>query len=163
MLAKPVIQSLIHGGEQVSAGFLQIWVCAKDLSLLSRRALPLWVSKNISEESLLASLGSNKVETSGFMPADRGWAFGVAGAGLVGKFWNILCCSNWAFCKVSSSNSYSSSKCSVCCRISWGVKFTLKWQNYSFNESPQGPEINWNIFSSSGGSFNILFYPVPNF
>ena len=42
------------------------------------------------------SLSSNKGETSGFMPAGRGGAIGAAGARLVGKFWNILCCSNWA-------------------------------------------------------------------
>ena len=129
-------ESLCCRGERLSTDFLQIRVCAKDLSLLSRRALPVLVSKNILGESLLESLGSNKGETSGFVPAGRGGAFGAAGAGLVGKFWNILCCSNWVFYKVSSSNSYLSSKCSVCCRILWGLEFTLKWQNYSFNLSP---------------------------
>ena len=59
------------------------------------------------------------------MPVGRGGAFGVAGAGLIGKFWSILCCSNWAFCKVSSSNSYSCNKCSICCWISGGLE--LPW------------------------------------
>ena len=72
------------------------------------------------------------------MPAGRGGAFGAAGARIIGKFWNILCCSNWAFCKVLSFNLYSCNKCSVCCQILGGLEFTLKWQNYSFNESPWG-------------------------
>ena len=33
---------------------------------------------------------------------------------------------------------YSCNKCSVCCQILGGLEFTLKWQNYSFNESPIG-------------------------
>ena len=71
------------------------------------------------------SLGSSKGETFGFMPVGSGGAFGAAGEGLVGKFWNILHCSNWAFCKVSSSNSYSCNKCSVCCQILGGLE--LPW------------------------------------
>ena len=66
------------------------------------------------------TLGSSKGEIFGFMPASRGGAFGAARAGLDGKFWNILYCSNWAFCKVLSSNLYSCNKCSACCQISGG-------------------------------------------
>ena len=65
---------------------------------------------------------SSKGETFGFVPAGRGGAFGAARIGLVGTFWNILCCSNWAFCKVSSFNSYS---CFVYCRILGGLE--LPW------------------------------------
>ena len=107
--------------ERVSADFLQIWVCAKDSSLLSRKVLPVWVSKIVSGQSLSESLGPSKGESFGFVLAGRGGAFGAARVLLVGKFWNILCCSNWAFCKVSSSNSYSCNKRSVCCRILWGL------------------------------------------
>ena len=91
--------------ERVSADFLQIWVCAKDSSLLSRKVLPVWVSKIVSGQSLSESLGPSKGESFGFVLAGRGGAFGAARVLLVGKFWNILCCSNWAFCKVLSSNS----------------------------------------------------------
>ena len=59
------------------------------------------------------------------MSAGRGGTFGAAREGFVGKFWNILCCSNWAFCKVSSSNSYLCNNFYVCCRISWGLE--LHW------------------------------------
>ena len=104
------------------------------------------MSKDVSWESLSELLGSSKGETSGVAPVGRGGAFGVSGVGLVGKFWNSLCCFNWAFCKVLSFNLYSCNKCSVCCRILGELEFTLKLQNYSFNESPYGPEINWNIF-----------------
>ena len=68
---------------------------------------------------------SSKGETFGFVSAGRGGALGAAGVGFVGKFWNILCCSNWAFCKVSSSNSYLCNKFSVCCWILWGLE--LPW------------------------------------
>jgi len=44
---------------------------------------------------------------------------------MVGQFWNILCCSNWAFCKVLSSNSYSYNEHSACWRISGGLE--LPW------------------------------------
>ena len=44
-------ESLCHEGEQVNADFLQIRVCAKDL-LLSKKVLPVLVSKGISGESL---------------------------------------------------------------------------------------------------------------
>ena len=109
-------ESLCHEGEWVVSNFLQIWDCAKDLSLLSRC---------VSGESLSESLGSRKRETFGFVPVGRGGAFGAARAGLVEKFWNVLCCSNWSFCKVSSSNSCSCNKHSVCCRISGGLE--LPW------------------------------------
>lgn len=117
-------ESLCHKGEWIGSNFLQIWVCAKALSLLSRKVLPVLVSKSVSGESS-ESLGPSKGETFGFAPVGRGGAFGVAWAELVGKFWNILCCSNWAFCKVSSSNSYLCNKCSVCCRIS--RRLELPW------------------------------------
>ena len=68
---------------------------------------------------------SSKEETFGFVPTGTWGAFGAAGVWLVGNFWNILCCSNWAFCKVLSSNSYLCNKCSVCCRILWGLE--LPW------------------------------------
>ena len=114
-------ESLCHEGEWVGSNFLQIWDCAKDL-LLSRKVFPVLVSKSISGESLSESLGSRKRETFGFVPVGREGAFGAAGAGLVEKFGNILCCSNWSFCKVSSSNSCSCNKHSVCCRISGGLE-----------------------------------------
>ena len=76
-------------------------------------------------ELLPESLSSIKGETLGFVSTGRGGALGATGAGLVGKFWNILCCSNWAFCKSSSSNSYICNKCSACCWISGGLK--LPW------------------------------------
>ena len=44
------------------------------------------MSKSVSGESLLEPLGSSKGETFGIAPVGRGGAFGVAGAGLVGKF-----------------------------------------------------------------------------
>ena len=53
---------------------------------MSRRALPVWVSKNVSGESLSELLGSSQGETFGFVPAGTGGALGAAGAGLVGKF-----------------------------------------------------------------------------
>ena len=129
-------ESFCHGREWVHIDFLHIWVCTKDLSLLYKKGLPVLMSKRVSGESLLESLGSSKEETFGFVPAGRGGAFGAAGAGLVEIFWNILCCSNLAFCKVLSFNLYSCNKCSVCCQILGGLQVTLKWQNYSFNESP---------------------------
>ena len=79
-------ESLCHGGEQVSAHFLQIWVCAKDLSLLFKKVLPVLVSKGVSEKSLSELLGSSKGETFGVEPVGRGGAFGVAGVALVGRF-----------------------------------------------------------------------------
>ena len=121
-------ESFCHGGEYIPI-FSQIWVCTKDLSLLSKKGLPVLVSKSVSAESFLASLGSIEGETFGFVPAGRGGAFGAAGEGLVGKFWNILHCSNWDFCKVLSFNLYSCNKCSVCCQILGGLQVTLKWQN----------------------------------
>ena len=128
-------ESLCRGGEWVSADFLQIWVCVKDL-LLSKKVLPVLVSKGVSGESLSELLGSSKGEIFGVGPVGREGAFGVAGVGLVRKFWNILCCFNWAFCKVLSFKLYSCNMCSICCWILGGLEFTLKWQNYSFNESP---------------------------
>ena len=77
------------------------------------------------KESLPESLGSIKGETLGFVPTGRGGVLGATGAGLVGKFWNILCCFNWAFYKTSSSNSYSCNKCFACCWISGGLE--LPW------------------------------------
>ena len=62
--------------------------------LLFRKVLSVWMSKGVLGESLPESLGSSKGETLGFVPAGRGGALGATGAGLVGKFWNILCCSN---------------------------------------------------------------------
>ena len=44
------------------------------------------MSKGVLGESLPESLGSSKGETFGVAPVGRGGAFGVAGAGLVGKF-----------------------------------------------------------------------------
>ena len=118
-------ESLCCGGERVNVDFLQVWVCVKDSSLLSRKVLPVLVSKSVSGESLSESLGSSKGETFRVMPVGRGGAFGVARVGLVGKFWNILCCINWTFCKVSSSNLYSCNKCFVCCQILGGLE--LPW------------------------------------
>ena len=143
-----ISEHFCHGGEWVCTDFLQIWVCTKDLWLLSKKGLPVLMSKSVSGEWLLESLGSSEGETFGFVPAGRGGAFGAAKVGLVGKFWNILCCYKWAFCKVLSFNLYSCNKCSVCCQIWGGLQVTLKWQSYSFNESPKGPEIDWNIFFS---------------
>ena len=56
-------ESLCHGGERVTADFLQIWVCVKDLSLLSKKVLLVLMSKSVSGESLLESLGFSKGET----------------------------------------------------------------------------------------------------
>ena len=114
-----------------------MWVCVKDL-LLSKKVLPVLVSKGVSGESLSELLGSSKGELFGVAPVGRGGAFGVAGVGLVRKFRNILCCFNWAFCKVLSFKLCSCKMCSICCWILGGLEFTLKWQNYSFNESPHG-------------------------
>ena len=61
-------------------------VISQDQQFSWNLSLPVLVSKNVLGESLLESLGSNKGETSGFVPAGRGGAFGAAGAGLVGKF-----------------------------------------------------------------------------
>jgi len=44
------------------------------------------MSKGVLGELLPESLGSSKGETLGFVPASRGGALGVTGAGLVGKF-----------------------------------------------------------------------------
>ena len=44
------------------------------------------MSKSVSGESLLESLGSSEGETFGFVPTDRGGEFGAAGAGLVETF-----------------------------------------------------------------------------
>ena len=115
-------ESLCCGGEWLSADFLQVWVYAKDLSLLFRRVLPVLVSKSVSGESLSELLGSNKGETFGVVPVGRGGAFGV---GFVEKFCKILCCFNWAFCKVLSFNLYSCNKCTLCCQILWGLE--LPW------------------------------------
>ena len=71
------------------------------------------MSKGVSGESLSELLGSSKGELFGVAPVGRGGAFGVAGVGLVRKFRNILCCFNWAFCKVLLFNLYSCNKCSV--------------------------------------------------
>ena len=82
------------------------------------------------------------------MPITRGGGvLGTAGAGMGGKFGNILCCSNWVVCKVSSSDSYSYNEHSTCWNIR-RARITLKWQNHRFNESPQGTEIYWNICST---------------
>ena len=53
-------ESLCRRGEQVRANFLQIWVCVKDLSLLSKKVLLVLMSKSVSGESLLESLGFSK-------------------------------------------------------------------------------------------------------
>ena len=58
-----ISESFCHGGERVSADFLQIWVCVKDLSLLSKKVLLVLMSKSVSGESLLESLGFSKGET----------------------------------------------------------------------------------------------------
>ena len=126
-------ESLCHKGEWVGSIFLPISVCAKDLSLLCRKVLSVLVSQSISEESS-EQLGFIKRENFGFMPVVRGGAFGAAGAGLVGKFWNILCCSNWAFCKVSSSNSYVCNKYSVCFQILGGLE--LPWMRRQWQPTP---------------------------
>ena len=55
----------------------------------------------------------------------RGGALGTARAGMVGTFWNILCCCNWAFCKVLSCNLYSYNEHSTCWRIPGGLE--LPW------------------------------------
>ena len=80
------------------------------------------MSKGVLKESLPESLGSSKGETLGFVPTGRGGALIATRAGLVRKFWNILCRSNWAFPKVLSSNSYSCNKCSACCLILGGLE-----------------------------------------
>ena len=85
------------------------------------------------------------------------------GASMVGKSWNILCCSNRAFCKVSSSNSYSYNECSACWRISGGLELSWNGKIMDFNEGPQGPEIYWNILSPCCGSFNIFFFFLTQF
>ena len=118
-------ESLCHEGEWVGSTFLQLRVCGKNLLLLFRKVLSVLMSKGVFGESLPESLGSSKGETLGFVPIGRGGVLGATGAGLVGKFWNILCCYNWAFCKFSSSNSYSCNKCSACCRMSGGLE--LPW------------------------------------
>ena len=86
------------------------------------------MTKRDSEESLLKSFCSGIEGTFSFVPVARGArgeALGAAGAGLAGKFSNILCCFIWVFGKVSSSNSYSCNKCSTCCQISGGLE--LLW------------------------------------
>ena len=40
-----------------------------------------------------------------------------------------------------------------------GARIALKWQDYGFNEGPQGPEIYWNIFSPSYGLIFFFFKP----
>ena len=87
-------ESLCHEGEWVGSKFLQLRVCGKNLLLLFRKVLLVLMSKCVLGESLPESLCSSKGETLGFVPAGRGGALGATGAGLVGKFWNILCCSN---------------------------------------------------------------------
>ena len=82
------LESLCRKGEWVNVNFLQIWVCVKDL-LLSKKVLPVLVSKGVSGESLSELLGSSKGETFGVVPVGRGVS-GAAGVRLVGKFWNIL-------------------------------------------------------------------------
>ena len=92
------------------------------------------------------------------MPVTRGGGMlGTARAEMVGKFWNILCCSNWAFSKVSSSNLYSYNEYSAYWRISGGLELSWNGKIMAFNEGPQGPEIYWNIFSQSCVSFNIFW------
>ena len=90
MIAEPVIQSLIRGGEQVSANMSLIF-------MQQRRAL-YWFSANmilcqgliIIVQKSIASFGvkktSDKGETFGVATVGRGGAFGVAGVGLVRKF-----------------------------------------------------------------------------
>ena len=51
-----------------------------------KKGLPVLMSKSVSGESLLESLGSSEGETFGFVPTDRGGEFGAAGAGLVETF-----------------------------------------------------------------------------
>ena len=73
-----------------------------------------------------------------YVPFGRGGALGATGIGLVG---NILCCSNWAFCKALSSNSYSCNKCSACCRIlgklelPWNGRITASTRAYRGQKS----------------------------
>ena len=73
------------------------------------------MSKRASEESP-SDLPCPQIEgTFGFVFVTRGGvALGIARAGMVGKFGNILCCSNWAFCKVLSFNLCSYNKRSAC-------------------------------------------------
>ena len=51
-----------------------------------KKGLPVLMSKSVSGELLLESLGSSKEETFRFVPAGRGGAFGAARAGLVETF-----------------------------------------------------------------------------
>ena len=44
-----------------------------------------------------------------------------------------------------------------------GARIALKWQNYGFNEGPQGREIYWNIFALSCSLFNFFLNPAPTF
>lgn len=55
----------------------------RTLSLLSGKVWSVLVSKSVSGELLLESLGSSKEEIFGSMPAGRGGAFGAAGTGLM--------------------------------------------------------------------------------
>ena len=72
MIAEPVIQSLIRGGEQVSA----------NMSLC--QGLIIIVQKSIASFGVKKT--SDKGETFGVATVGRGGAFGVAGVGLVRKF-----------------------------------------------------------------------------
>ena len=69
---------------------------------LFRKVLSVLMLKGILGELLSKSLGFIKGGALGFVPSGRGGALGATGAGLVEKSWSIFCCSNWAFCKVSS-------------------------------------------------------------
>ena len=84
------------------------------------------MSKRASEESP-SDLPCPQIEgTYGFVFVTRGGvALGIARAGMVGKIWNILSCSNWAFFKVLSSNLYSYNECPTGWQILGGLE--LPW------------------------------------
>ena len=156
-------ESLCHEGEWVGSNFLQLWVCARDLSLLSRKVLPVLVSKSVSGELLSESLCPSKGETFRFTSVGRGGAFGAARAGLDGKFWNILYCSNWAFCKVLSSNLYSCNKCSVCCQILGSLELPWNGRITALMRAHRGQKSTGNFFSVWQLVQHFFFDLMPKF
>ena len=120
------------------------------------------MSKRASEESLSESFCPWIEGTFGFVSTARGGALGAAGTGLVGKFWNILC-SNWAFWKVSSSNSYSCNKRSAYCRISGGLELSWNGRITALMRVHRGQKSIGIFFPHLVARSNILFDPVPNY
>ena len=117
-------------------------LCPEGGKLLSfRKVLSVLMLEGVLGESLSKSLGFIKGETLGYVPSGREGELGATRAGLIGKSWNIFCCSNWAFCKVSSSNLYSCNKCSAYCRISgvlelpWNGRITISMRAHRGQKS----------------------------